>query len=47
MIKGMMAVTDIVPDREAVKTGLDYSMHGMLAHNDEDDEKVSKSDELA
>jgi Amt family ammonium transporter len=47
MIKGMMAVTDIVPDREAVKTGLDYSMHGMLAHNDEDDQKVSKSDELA
>ena len=36
MIKGLMAVTDVVPDREAVKTGLDYSMHGMLAHNADD-----------
>ena len=29
-------VTDVVPDREAVKTGLDYSMHGMLAHHGDD-----------
>ena len=36
MIKGLMAVTDVVPDREALKTGLDYSMHGMLAHHDDD-----------
>ena len=36
MIKGLMLVTDVVPDREAVKTGLDYSMHGMLAHNADD-----------
>ena len=36
MIKGLMAVTDVVPDREAVKTGLDYSMHGMLAHHGDD-----------
>ena len=43
MIKGLMLVTDVVPDREAVKTGLDYSMHGMLAHNADDDTKPKKS----
>ena len=42
MIKGLMAVTDVVPDREAVKTGLDYSMHGMLAHNADDDGAPAK-----
>jgi len=33
LIKGLGLVMDVVPSTEAVKTGLDYSMHGMLAHN--------------
>ena len=39
-------VMDVVPDVEMVRSGLDYSMHGMLAHNADDDDtkpKVSKT----
>ena len=37
-------VMDVVPDVEMVRSGLDYSMHGMLAHNsDDDDTKPKKS----
>ena len=37
LIKGLGLVMDVVPSTEAVKTGLDYSMHGMLAHNVDSD----------
>ena len=37
LMKGLMVVMDVVPDVEMVRSGLDYSMHGMLAHNAEDD----------
>ena len=38
-------VMDVVPDVEMVRSGLDYSMHGMLAHNsaDDDDTKPKQS----
>ena len=42
MIKGMMLVMDVVPDVEMVRSGLDYSMHGMLAHNADDDGAPAK-----
>ena len=42
MIKGMMLVMDVVPDVEMVRSGLDYSMHGMLAHNADDDGAPTK-----
>ena len=34
---------DVVPDVEMVRSGLDYSMHGMLAHNAEDDATPKQS----
>ena len=36
-------VMDVVPDVEMVRSGLDYSMHGMLAHNADDDAKPKQS----
>mmetsp|Transcript_15658 Transcript_15658/g.41219 ORF Transcript_15658/g.41219 Transcript_15658/m.41219 type:complete len:459 (+) Transcript_15658:139-1515(+) len=42
LIKGMMLVMDVVPDVEMVRSGLDYSMHGMLAHNADDDGAPTK-----
>ena len=45
LMKGLMVVMDVVPDVEMVRSGLDYSMHGMLAHNsaDDDDAKPKQS----
>ena len=34
-------VMDVVPDVEMVRSGLDYSMHGMLAHNSADDDDAT------
>merc|ERR1712159_817883 len=41
LMKGLMVVMDVVPDVEMVRSGLDYSMHGMLAHNCADDDDIS------
>merc|ERR1711939_148352 len=42
LMKGLMVVMDVVPDVEMVRSGLDYSMHGMLAHNTDDDDAKPK-----